>query len=81
MLVGIIQFALLIIVVGAIVGTYGYFWRGATIQVSMVKGILFGVSSSEMEVETKQEEEPMVPIEVIQFSVLCIIFTVLWRRI
>ena len=77
MITGILQFALLIAIVALIFSIVLFKINKAEIQLSLFKGFLIGIASNEIKVEVK---DGAVPVDVIQFSIMFFMVTVLWKK-
>lgn len=77
MITGVLQFALLIAIVALIFSVVLFKINKAEVQLSLFKGFLIGVASNEIKVEVKGNE---VPVDVIQFSIMFFMVTVLWKK-
>ena len=77
MITGILQFALLIAIVALIFSIVLFKINKAEIQLSLFKGFLIGIASNEIKVEVK---DGTVPVDVIQFSIMFFMVTVLWKK-
>jgi hypothetical protein len=77
MITGVLQFALLIAIVALIFSVVLFKINKAEVQLSLFKGFLIGVASNEIKVEVKGDE---VPVDVIQFSIMFFMVTVLWKK-